>query len=63
MVFLVRAMHTSPALVRFKVVAVTDRTDLQRQLSATAELTGETVRTAKKVKELKALLSAPGKAQ
>ena len=61
MVFLVRAMRTSPALVRFKVVVVTDRTDLQRQLSATAELTGETVRTAKKVKELKALLSAPGK--
>jgi type I restriction enzyme, R subunit len=62
MVFLVRAMRTDSALVRFKVVVVTDRTDLQRQLSATAELTGETVQTAKRVKELKALLSAPGKA-
>ena len=62
MVFLVRAMRTDPALVRFKVVVVTDRTDLQRQLSATAELTGETVRTARRVKELKTLLSTPGKA-
>jgi type I restriction enzyme R subunit len=62
MVFLVRAMRTNRDLVRFKVVVVTDRTDLQRQLSATAELTGETVQTAKKVKELKALLAAPGKA-
>ena len=41
MVFLVRAMRTHPDLVRFKVVVVTDRTDLQRQLSATAALTGE----------------------
>jgi type I restriction enzyme R subunit len=62
MVFLVRAMRTDRVLVRFKVVVVTDRTDLQRQLSATAELTGETVQTARKVKELKELLSAPGKA-
>jgi type I restriction enzyme R subunit len=62
MVFLVRSMRTHPALVRFKVVVVTDRTDLQRQLSGTAELTGETVQTARKVKELKALLSTPGKA-
>src|SRR5215471_18347907 len=62
MVFLVRAMRTDRDLVRFKVVVVTDRTDLQRQLSSTAELTGETVQTARKVKELKELLSAPGKA-
>ena len=46
MVFLVRAMRTDPDLVRFKVVVVTDRTDLQRQLSTTAALTGETVLTA-----------------
>jgi len=62
MVFLVRAMRTDPALVRFKVVVVTDRTQLQDQLSRTAALTGETVRTAKKVKELRALLATPGKA-
>jgi type I restriction enzyme R subunit len=62
MVFLVRAMRSHPDLVRFKVVVITDRTDLQDQLSKTAALTGETVQTAKKVKELKALLSTPGKA-
>ena len=33
MVFLVRAMRTHPDLVRFKVVVVTDRTQLQDQLS------------------------------
>jgi len=62
MVFLVRAMRTDPALVRFKVVVVTDRTDLQRQLSATAELTGETVLTATSVAKVRDLLSTPGKA-
>lgn len=62
MVFLVRAMRSHPDLVGFKVVVVTDRTDLQDQLSKTAALTGETVQTAKKVKELKELLSTPGKA-
>jgi type I restriction enzyme R subunit len=62
MVFLVRAMRTDPALVRFKVVVVTDRIDLQRQLSATAGLTGESVLTATSVAKVKELLSAPGKA-
>ena len=62
MVFLVRAMRTDPVLVRFKVVVVTDRAQLQDQLSRTAELTGETVQTAKRVRELMALLATPGKA-
>jgi type I restriction enzyme R subunit len=62
MVFLVRAMRTDPALVRFKVVVVTDRTDLQNQLSVTAALTGESVLTATSVAKLKELLSSPGKA-
>ena len=43
MVFLVRKLRTHPILRRFKVVVVTDRKDLQRQLSATATLTGEIV--------------------
>jgi type I restriction enzyme, R subunit len=34
MVFLVRKMRTDPELRRFKVVVVTDRKDLQDQLSA-----------------------------
>jgi len=62
MVFLVRAMRTRADLVRFKVVVVTDRTDLQRQLSTTAALTGESVLTATSVAKVRDLLSAPGKA-
>lgn len=62
MVFLVRAMRSHPALVGFKVVVVTDRKDLQKQLSGTAELTGETVLTARRVTKAKELLSTPGKA-
>jgi type I restriction enzyme R subunit len=44
MVFTVRKMRTMDRLKHFKVVAVTDRTDLERQLRETAALTGETVR-------------------
>jgi type I restriction enzyme R subunit len=44
MVFLVRKMRMMRRLNRFKVVVVTDRTDLQRQLGATAQLSGEAVR-------------------
>jgi type I restriction enzyme R subunit len=62
MVFLVRAMRSHPALVGFKVVVVTDRKDLQKQLAATAELTGETVLTATLVAKAKELLGTPGKA-
>lgn len=44
MVFLVRKMRTLPELRRFKVVVVTDRVNLEKQLRDTAALTGETVR-------------------
>jgi type I restriction enzyme, R subunit len=44
MVFLVRKMRMMPRLNRFKVVVVTDRTDLQDQLGTTAQLSGESVR-------------------
>gem|GEM_PF-4597546 len=44
MVFLVRKMRTIPKLSRFKVVVVTDRTDLEGQLRETARLSGETLR-------------------
>lgn len=44
MVFLVRKMRMMARLNRFKVVVVTDRTDLQDQLGATAQLSGEAVR-------------------
>jgi type I restriction enzyme R subunit len=44
MVFLVRKMRTLKRLNRFKIVAVTDRTDLEGQLRQTARLSGEEVR-------------------
>lgn len=44
MVFLVRKMRMLPGLNRFKVVVVTDRTDLEGQLRETARLSGETIR-------------------
>ena len=60
MVFLVRKLRTLADLRRFKVVVVTDRTDLERQLSATAALTGEGVRRAASVIKLKAILREDG---
>jgi type I restriction enzyme R subunit len=60
MVFLVRKLRTLPALRRFKVVVVTDRRDLEKQLSETAALTGQTVRKAKNTEDLKTLLRQEG---
>ena len=60
MVFLVRKLRTLPDLRRFKVVIVTDRTDLEKQLAATATLTEETVRKATSTQKLKDLLSQQG---
>ncbi len=44
MVFLVRKMRTLEGLKRYKIVTVTDRTDLEIQLRETARLSGEAVR-------------------
>jgi len=60
MVFLVRKLRTLPDLRRFKVVIVTDRTDLEKQLAATATLTDETVRKATSTQRLKDLLGQEG---
>ncbi|PYG04003.1 type I restriction enzyme R subunit [Thioalkalivibrio sp. ALE21] len=60
MVFLVRKLRTDPELRRFKVVVITDRKDLQAQLSETAALTGETVATAVNTGRLKQLLAREG---
>ena len=60
MVFLIRAMRSHPELRRFKIVLVTDRTDLEQQLSGTATLTGETVKVARNSAELRELLRADG---
>lgn len=60
MVFLVRKMRSTPDLRRFKVVFVTDRRDLQKQLSDTAHLSGEVVTVAKSIDHLKGLLAEKG---
>ncbi len=60
MVFLVRKMRSVAELRRFKVVIVTDRKDLQRQLSGTAGLVGETVQIGKSIGDVKRLLKKKG---
>jgi type I restriction enzyme R subunit len=60
MVFLVRKMRTDAQLRRFKVIVVTDRKDLQSQLSVTATLTGEVVEVAESAAGLKALARRKG---
>lgn len=62
MVFLVRKMRTEPQLRRFKVIVVTDRKDLQRQLSVTATLTGEVVEVAESSAGVKTLARRAGPA-
>ncbi|MCB9736464.1 MAG: type I restriction endonuclease subunit R [Deltaproteobacteria bacterium] len=71
MVFLIRKMRTMAALRPFKIVVVTDRRDLEKQLAETAALTGEVLtrvkpetRGAKSVSSrevLQEVLSRPGK--
>ncbi len=60
MVFLVRKLRSTPELRRFKVIVVTDRKDLERQLAGTAELSGETVHRARNVRDVKKLLAVKG---
>lgn len=60
MVFLVRKMRAAAELRRFKVIVVTDRKDLQNQLSVTATLTGEVVEVAESTHGVKALARRKG---
>lgn len=60
MMFLIRKLRTDVNLRRFKVVIVTDRKDLQKQLSGTAALTDEMVSVANNHKALKNLLKQDG---
>ncbi|MDA8259020.1 MAG: type I restriction endonuclease subunit R [Betaproteobacteria bacterium] len=60
MVFLVRKMRADTQLRRFKVIVVTDRKDLQHQLSVTATLTGEAVEVASSTSGVKALARQKG---
>lgn len=60
MVFLVRKLRTDESLRRFKVIVVTDRKDLQRQLAETATLTGEQPEVATSTEGVKALARRKG---
>ncbi|HRL91922.1 MAG TPA: type I restriction endonuclease subunit R [Pseudomonas sp.] len=60
MVFLVRKMRTDVQLRRFKVIVITDRKDLQSQLSATATLSGELPEVASNIEGVKALARRQG---
>ena len=60
MTFLVRKLRATPPLAATKVIVVTDRKDLQRQLAETAQLAGEAVQVAKKVSQARQLLSQHG---
>ncbi len=60
MVFLVRKMRVDAQLRPFKVIVVTDRKDLQGQLSVTATLAGEVVEVAESISGVKALVRRKG---
>jgi len=60
MVFLMRKLRTDALLRRFKVVVVTDRHDLERQLSVTATLTGQNVLVSTSADDLKRQLRRQG---
>nr|WP_321507678.1 HsdR family type I site-specific deoxyribonuclease [uncultured Celeribacter sp.] len=60
MVFMIRKMRTDLALRKFKVIMVTDRKDLQRQLSETATLSGDVVEMATSNGSLKKLAKRKG---
>jgi len=56
MMFMVREMYRHPQLCTWKVVFVTDRTQLEQQLSETGQSIGFTVKAADSIRALKELL-------
>jgi len=56
MMFTVREMYHNPEFGNFKIVFITDRKKLQRQLKETSESVGYTVHPARSIRELKDLL-------
>ena len=56
MMFMVREMYRHAQLAQWKVVFVTDRTQLEQQLSETSQSIGFTVKVADSIKALKELL-------
>ena len=58
MMFMVREMYRHPSLAKWKVVFVTDRTQLEDQLSETSQSIGFSVKVADSIKALKELLAS-----
>lgn len=56
MMYAVREIYHDPELSNFKIVFVTDRKDLEKQLYATSSSVGFTVKLARSIHELKELL-------
>ena len=56
MMFLVREMKQDEELQKWKIVFVTDRTDLEEQLSGTSGTIGFTVKVAERIRELNKLI-------
>ncbi|MDY0028138.1 MAG: HsdR family type I site-specific deoxyribonuclease, partial [Candidatus Humimicrobiaceae bacterium] len=56
MMFTVREMYHNPEFRNFKIVFITDRKELERQLNETSKSIGFTVRPARSVRELQELL-------
>lgn len=59
MMFMVREMRKHNSLLPWKVVFITDRTQLEEQLSETSDSIGYTVKKADSIRALKELLSSP----
>ena len=57
MMYMVRACYHDPELRDFKIVFITDRKDLQKQLEETSRSVGFTVKVAKNIDNFKELLS------
>lgn len=58
MMFMVRAMYRQPRLSNWKVVFVTDRSQLETQLSETSNAVGYSVKVADSIQSLKELLKS-----
>ena len=57
MMFMVREMYRHPSLSKWKVIFITDRTQLEEQLAETSQSIGYTVKVADSIKKLKELLA------
>lgn len=59
MMFMVRAMRRLNEFADWKIVFVTDRTNLEKQLHETSQSIGQTVKVANRISKLKKLLANP----